>query len=292
MTPDSSEIQLLVLDIDGTLVGESNTITPRVKAAVQNVLAQGIQVAIATGRMYRSALRFHQELGLTLPLMAYQGGWIQDPQDADPLYHQPLPFDQALDILDCLSDPMFETGLCIHLYLNDQLFVQERGEQSYDYAQRSGVSLQNITDWRSILSTEPTKLLVLSSQPDLLAEVWQRFNDRYTSEQLYLTRSAEYFVEAAHPAVNKGAAVKFLAEERLGLQPHQIMAIGDNYNDLEMLSYAGFGIAMGTAPPAVKQVAKDLAPSAEADGVAIALEKWLLTSRGFPSDNPGDREKK
>ena len=275
LPPDPSDIQLLVLDIDGTLVGESNAITPRVKAAVQQVQQQGIQVAIATGRMYRSALRFHQALNLTLPLITYQGGWIQDPQDADPLYHQPLPFDQALDILDCLSDPAFETGLCVHLYLNDRLFVQERGEQSGDYAQRSGVPLENVTDWRSILSTEPTKLLVLSTETTLLEQVWQRFTDRYSPEDLYLTRSAEYFVEAAHPAVNKGAAVKYLAEERLGLQPHQVMAIGDNYNDVEMLSYVGWGIAMGTAPAAVQAVAQAVVPSAEEDGVAIVLEQWL-----------------
>jgi hydroxymethylpyrimidine pyrophosphatase-like HAD family hydrolase len=105
--------------------------------------------------------------------------------------------------------------------------------------------------------------------------VWQRFNDRYSPEDLYLTRSAEYFVEAAHPAVNKGAAVKYLAADRLGLQPHQIMAIGDNYNDLEMLSYAGWGIAMGTAPAALQAVAQAVVPSAEEDGVAIVLEQWL-----------------
>ncbi|MEY2977690.1 MAG: Cof-type HAD-IIB family hydrolase [Prochlorotrichaceae cyanobacterium] len=277
MYPDPREIKLLVLDIDGTLVGESNQINPRVKAAVQGVLAQGIKVAIATGRMYRSALRFHQELELTLPLMAYQGGWIQTPGNAAPLYHQPLALPQALDILNCLEDPRFATGLCVHLYVNDQLFVQERGEQSGEYAQRSGVKLNNVTDWSAILATEPTKLLVLSSQPDLLGEVWQRFIDRYTPSELYLTRSSEAFVEAAHPAVNKGAAVQFLAETYLGLPSQQVMAIGDNYNDLEMLSYVGWGIAMGTAPAEVQQVAQEVVPSVEADGVAIALEKWFLS---------------
>lgn len=277
MYPDPREIKLLVLDIDGTLVGESNQINPRVKAAVQGVLAQGINVAIATGRMYRSALRFHQELELTLPLMAYQGGWIQTPGEADPLYHQPLALPQALDILNCLEDPRFATGLCVHLYVNDQLFVQERGAQSGEYAQRSGVKLNNVTDWSAILATEPTKLLVLSSQPDLLGEVWQCFNDRYTPAELYLTRSSEAFVEAAHPAVNKGAAVQFLAETYLGLPSQQVMAIGDNYNDLEMLSYAGWGVAMGTAPAEVQQVAQEVVPSVEADGVAIALEKWFLS---------------
>jgi Cof subfamily protein (haloacid dehalogenase superfamily) len=271
-----ADIQLLVLDIDGTLVGHSNTITPRVKHTIQRVRDRGIAVAIATGRMYRSALRFHQELNLTLPLLAYQGGWIQHPTEPTPLYHQPLPLPLALDILHCLDTPEFAEGLCVHVYLQDQLFVQERGAHSSEYAQRSGVKLHAVINWEEVLVTEPTKLLVLSNQTNVLEQVWQRFQSHYTPEQLYLTRSAEAFVEATHPAVNKGAAVQFLTEQYLGLQPHQVMAIGDNYNDLEMLAYAGWGVAMDTAPAAVKAIAQGVVPSAEAEGVAVALEQWLL----------------
>lgn len=75
----TKEIKLLVLDIDGTIAGESNNINEPVKEAIAAAKAQGIQVAIATGRMFRSALRFHQDIGSTLPLIAYQGAWIQDP---------------------------------------------------------------------------------------------------------------------------------------------------------------------------------------------------------------------
>ena len=276
MTSDISDIQLLVLDIDGTLVGMSNEIRPRVHRAVQQALDQGIQVTIATGRMYRSALRFYNTLDLTLPLIAYQGAWIQHPQEPEPLHHLPVPLEKAIDVLQCLDHPEFATGLCVHLYLNDELFVQERGEFSGAYAQRSGVTLSNVTDWREVLTTEPTKLLVLSPNPVLLGVLWQRLNDRYRPEDLYLTRSAEAFVEAAHPQVNKGEAVRWLAEGILGLEPHQVMAIGDNYNDQEMLEYVGFGIAMDTAPPSVKTIAQAVVPSVEEDGVAIALEQWLL----------------
>ncbi|MDD1428556.1 Cof-type HAD-IIB family hydrolase, partial [Dolichospermum sp. ST_sed9] len=78
---DEKDIKLLVLDIDGTIAGHSNTLSQTVKEVVAAVQAKGIQVAIATGRMYCSALRFHQEIGSTLPLVAYQGAWIQDPKD-------------------------------------------------------------------------------------------------------------------------------------------------------------------------------------------------------------------
>ena len=274
MIPNPTKIKLLVLDIDGTLVGTSNAISDRVKRSVQRVREQGIQVAIATGRMYKSAIAFHQDLDLTLPLIAYQGAWIQNPHEPEPLYHQRLSFQQTFALLDCLAQPEFAQGLCVHLYIADELYVQERGEHSGEYAQRSGVKLQAIQDWQAVLTAEPTKLLVLSSNAPLLQRVWQQFNDRF-AQDLYLTRSTEAFVEATHPAVNKGAAVRFLAEQHLGLNPENVMTIGDNYNDLEMLEYAGIGIAMGTAPDPVKAIAQGIAPSVEEDGIAVVLEEWL-----------------
>jgi hypothetical protein len=99
---------------------------------------------------------------------------------------------------------------------------------------------------------------------------------RYPESDLYLTRSVESFVEATHPLANKGEAVRFLAEDLLDLHPDQVMAIGDNFNDLEMIRYVGLGVAMGDAPTAVQAAADWVAPGVEADGVAAALERFLL----------------
>lgn len=85
----AQDIRLVVLDIDGTLAGESNQITPRVLAAIRRVQQQGIEVAIATGRMYQAALRFHQTVGSTLPLMAYQGAFIKCPRTQTLHRHTP-----------------------------------------------------------------------------------------------------------------------------------------------------------------------------------------------------------
>jgi hydroxymethylpyrimidine pyrophosphatase-like HAD family hydrolase len=99
---------------------------------------------------------------------------------------------------------------------------------------------------------------------------------QYTPAELYLTKSVATFFEATNPFANKGTAVRYLAEEQLGLQPHNVMTIGDNFNDVEMLTYAGIGIAMGNAPPQVQAIANWIAPSVEDNGVAVAIEKLLL----------------
>jgi hypothetical protein len=102
---------------------------------------------------------------------------------------------------------------------------------------------------------------------------------RYTPAELYLTRSVATFFEATHPLANKGDAVQYLAEELLGLQAANVMAIGDNFNDVEMITYAGVGVAMGNAPDGVKATANWVAPDVEEDGVAAAIEQFVLGDR-------------
>lgn len=276
----TADIRLLVLDIDGTLAGESNQINPPVLEAIGQVQQRGVAVAIATGRMYQSALRFHQAVGSTLPLMAYQGAFIKDPHTDTLHRHTPLPRRLALEILAYLAPMEARNDLSIHLYIDDQLHVRAVIDDTKAYAERSGIEPIAAGDLATLLVDDPTlettKLLTLSDQTDLLSDILSHLGQRYPLDDLYLTRSVEYFVEATHPQANKGEAVRFVAEDLLGLKPDQVMTIGDNYNDLEMLRYAGLGVAMGDAPDPVKRGADWVAPGVEADGVAVALREFLL----------------
>ncbi|XGB42088.1 MAG: Cof-type HAD-IIB family hydrolase [Nodosilinea sp. LVE1205-7] len=276
----TTDIRLLVLDIDGTLAGESNQVSQRVLDRIQAVRQRGIEVAIATGRMYQSALRFHRMIGSTLPLIAYQGAMIKSPQSQILHRHTPLPRALALEILAYLTPLEDQKDLSIHLYIDDQLHVRQIIPDTQVYAQRSGVEPVAAGDLATLMATNPametTKLLALSPHTDRLAAVLDHLNQRYATTDVYLTQSIESFVEATHPQANKGEAVRFLAEELLDLERHQVMAVGDNFNDLEMLRYAGLGIAMGDAPKAVKAEADWVAPGVEAEGVAVAVEQFLL----------------
>lgn len=276
-----ADIRLLVLDIDGTIAGRSNEVTEGVKAAIAAVQAQGIQVAIATGRMYRSAVRFHQAVQSVLPLMSYQGALIKDPVSNQVYRHTPLTQQYALALLADLAELEAAEKLSIHLYIDDQLHVREIVADTRDYAARSGIEPVAVGDLRTYLqqqqTIETTKLLALSPDPTIVTELLTRLKRRYAPEDLYLTQSVATFFEATHPLSNKGAAVQYLAEELLDLKPEQVMTIGDNFNDYEMIRYAGIGVAMGDAPDGVKAIADWVAPSVEADGVVSAIEEFLLT---------------
>ncbi len=272
----AKDIKLLVLDIDGTIAGHSNTISTGVKQAIIAAQERGIQVAIATGRMYRSALRFHQEIDSTLPLMAYQGAWIQDPITQKIHRHWAVSREMAYQLLDYFEQPELRSLLSVHFYINDQLYVRELTRETQIYAERSGITPIPVGDLRQALTNEPTKILALCDDTDVIDKLLGNLRRQYTPAELYLTTSVATFFEATNPSVNKGTAVRYLAEELLGLQLANVMAIGDNFNDVEMLECVGLGVAMGNAPAGVQAIAKWVAPSVEEEGAAVAIEKFLL----------------
>ncbi len=270
-----SDIRLLALDIDGTIAGKSNDIREPVLAAIRMAQKKGVQVAIATGRMFRSALRFHQQIGSTLPLIAYQGAWVQDPRSEKLDCHWSVPKERVLGLLDYFEQPHLRSLLSVHFYINDELYVREITPETKAYAERSGIQPIAVGDLRCTLLTEPTKVLALSDDTDLIEHLLGSLQAQYTPAELYLTKSVATFFEATHPAANKGTAVRYLAEDVLGLKAENVMAIGDNFNDVEMLEYAGVGVAMGNAPEAVQAIADWVAPTVELNGVAAAIEEFV-----------------
>lgn len=269
-------IQLLVVDIDGTIAGESNEISEPVRFAIQAAQNRSVQVAIATGRMYRSALRFHQEVGSTLPLLAYQGAWIQNPATGQIHRHWPVSRQTAHQLLDYFEQPDLRSLLSVHFYINDQLYVRELTKETQIYSERSGIEPIPVGDLRRVLTDEPTKVLALSDDIAVIDALLGTLRQQYTPAELYLTKSVATFFEATNPFVNKGTGVRYLAEELLGIDAANVMTIGDNFNDVEMLEYAGIGVAMGNAPPQVKAIAQWVAPSVEQDGAAAAIEEFVL----------------
>jgi len=271
-------IQRKMLDIDGTSAGETNQIRSAVLEAIAAVQVKGVEVAIATGRMYCAALRFHQAVGSRLPLIAYQGALIQDPNTARIHRHWTLAKPTVLELLAYFEQVEFAAELSIHLYIDDQLYVRELTPATQAYAQRSGVKAIAVGDLRQVLDQPATKLLTLCDDSSRIEHLLSHLKRRYTPAELYLTTSVATFFEAAHPLVSKGEAVRYLAEEVLGLSAAQVMTIGDNFNDLEMLKYAGIGVAMGNAPDPVKAIADWVAPDVEADGAAAAIQTFLLSA--------------
>lgn len=278
LSPSTAEIKLLILDIDGTIAGQSNQVSTRVKQAIKAAQERGVRVAIATGRMYKSALRFHHDIGADLPIMAYQGAWIQDPATGTIHRHQPVPVEIARELLDYFEQRHLLDKLSIHVYRDDCLYVREVNEDTELYIGRSGIDVHPVADLRTVLTDRPTKLLAMSEDTDLIQHLLTDLRQRYNPEELHITTSVPIFLETTQSGVNKGTAIDYVAKKFLDITAENVLAIGDNYNDVEMLTYAGIGVAMGNAPADVQSLADWVAPDIEADGAAIAIEKFILST--------------
>ena len=278
MSSSTAQIKLLIVDIDGTIAGESNQVSPRVKAAISAAQARGVRVGIATGRMYKSALRFHQEIAADMPIIAYQGAWIQDPATGTIHRHCPVPVDIARELLDYFEQPTLLAKLSIHVYRDDCLYVREINPDTELYVGRSGIAVTPVADLRTVLTEQPTKILAMSEDTALIQDLLQDLRRKYTADRLHVTTSVPIFLETTQSGIDKGNAIDYVAQNLLGIAAENVLAIGDNYNDVEMLAYAGIGVAMGNAPADVRSLADWVAPPVNADGVAVAIEKFILNS--------------
>lgn len=271
-----NNIKVLILDIDGTIAGKSNQISSKVKDAIKQVQQKGIKVGLATGRMYCSALRFHQDIQGNLPIISYNGAWMQNPLNSEMLLHQPVHKNMAQKLLAYFKEKQQDSDLEIHLYFDDQLYVEKLTAKTNFYIERSGIGVNLIEDFHTLLNNHPTKILAVSDDSQLISFLLQDLKLRYGEQDIYLTQSNPVYLEATYSGANKGATVKYLVEKILGFAADQVMTIGDNFNDYAMLEYAGIGIAMGSAPSEVQKIANYVTGTVEEDGVAQTIAKFLL----------------
>jgi len=271
----ASDIRLLVLDLDGTIVDESNRIKDSVVQAVDAVKRRGVAVAIATGRRYQSSLPAYDFIGSTLPLICFEGGLIRDRNSGITHRHWPLEPHVVSQILDH-TEPLSRDGrVSLHFYIEDDLCVSNLNEAASKFLEGSTVVPIVVNDLRPLLNRATTKLMVLSHDVEIINQLSTQLKNSDTRSRIREYKSIT-LLEAFHPTGNKRSAVKYLAEDIMALQPKNVMAIGDDFSDIEMLEYAGIGVAMGNAPAAVKSCADWVTTTIEEDGVARAVEKWIL----------------
>lgn len=270
-----NDVRLLVLDIDGTLVDESNRIPESAIQAIHSIQRKGIAVALATGRMLRSSLEVYKTIGTTLPLICYEGALIRHPHAESVHRHWTLEPSLTSAVLDQTETLSCAGRLSVHFYLQDDVYVSNLCDASLQYLAGSTVEPTVVSDLRPLTGMAITKVIVLSDDAEVVTQVGSRLKN--SSARI---RQKQYqaipFLEVFHPTVEKRSAVRYLAEELLSLRPENVMAIGDDVTDIELLRYAGIGVAMGNSSTAVKAAADWVTTTIDSDGVATAIEKWIL----------------
>jgi hypothetical protein len=288
MVEPALPIRLIALDIDGTLVGEDLIIGDRTMAAIAEARRRGIEVSLVTGRMVTSALPFAHALGLTGPIVGQQGALIRAMPAPGArgvgrlLYHRPLPPDVTIDVVRWCQ----ARDLIPHFNHLEWMIVGATEERLEEYRHFVGDRLRIVDDVRARAARPVTKVVAIGEgnhSLEVLDEARVHFAGRAE-----VTLSHPRFLEFLSPGVSKGQAVRWLAR-RLGVPLGQAMAVGDQYNDLEMISEVGHGIAMPSAPAAVQAAAQFVAPPVGEQGAAQMIERIALDGWRGRGDGPGSR---
>lgn len=261
--------RLIAIDLDDTLLHSENGVSPRTVSALSECVRRGITVTIATGRMFRSARAIAASLGLDAPIIAYNGGLIRSAISGKTLMHQPIEENIAQEILGLF----LEKGWYIQTYIDDVLYVKERSARAKEYEKLAGVTAIPLGPALYTQKGCPTKMLAIEA-PETILEIRSLLRERY-GERLFTAVSKAHYLEMAHASVDKGQALAFLAGS-MKIPRHEVMAIGDSENDLAMLRWAGWGVAMGTAKPNVRAEADAVTAGCDQDGVALAIEQYVL----------------
>ncbi len=265
-----THFRLLALDLDGTLLNGRLEISPRDRGALQRAQRGGVELVLASGRMFRSSLPYAQELHITAPIIAYQGAVVRDPRTRAVLFCEEVPLAVARDAVAWAE----ARGFHVNIYADDEIYTARSCAEADLYRDISGVPYHVVGPLSRFIDRDSTKLVLVFLDPDRIPDVMTELQ-RFLGARATVTRSHENFVEVISPGVDKGKALAFVAGH-LGVPAENVVAIGDNLNDIPMVRYAGLGVAMRHSPPLLLEVAKFVTTSPDEGGVADVIERFFL----------------
>ncbi len=266
-----TDYKMIAMDLDDTLLDKQLRIGNADREAIGQAKEAGVKVVLATGRMYRATLPYITELGLDTPAISYQGALVKKPDSGETLMHHPVPFDSAIRIIRAIKP----YGYHINLYKDDNLLIARESPESRLYVSIAGVKPIEVGDLEEFLLKEqfnPTKVLAVARE-EQLDEITPELKSLF-GEKLHITKSKPHFLEFSHPLANKGHALAMVAGY-YGISREEIIAVGDSYNDLEMLDYAGLGVVVANARDEIKARADYVTSANIEGGVAQVIHRFL-----------------
>ncbi|MGM9923992.1 MAG: Cof-type HAD-IIB family hydrolase [Bacillus sp. (in: firmicutes)] len=264
-----NEKHLIVLDLDGTLLKDNKTISHKTKETLSALMQQGHHVMIATGRPFRSSSQYYTELSLQTPIVNFNGAFVHHPlYPSWGMYHNPLDIKVAQDIVEACHDFSFHN---IIAEVKDDLYFHQ-----HDAKLINAFSLGNpkvtVGDLRNFLGDSPTSMLI-HTEEEHVAMIRKHLSDVHAEVINHRSWAHPvHIIEIIKSGLHKAVGIQQVAKE-LGISKERIIAFGDEDNDLEMLEYAGCGVAMGNGLQQVKSVANFTTLTNEQDGIAVFLEE-------------------
>ncbi len=269
-----STYKLLVLDVDGTLVGHGAYPSQRVIDAITQAKAQGVRVALGTGRASEACYHLLKVLKLEGLHIFFDGAAVVDWPGNDITFLQALPPHAGKRLIELARD--YE--LFLEIYAHDFYFIERDGLLAQQQREKLQINplVTNLMSLTERIKIVKGQLLAATEAEKVAVEEITRKMERHCKMSWSFDASnGIYFINAVARSVSKGQALTDMTDY-LNIDPSQVIAIGDSFNDVPTFEVAGTSVAMGNAPDGLKEMADWVAPSVEADGVAVAIEQFIL----------------
>ena len=278
-----TKYKLIALDIDGTLANSSGKITARTKEAVHRVAQTGATIVVATGRRFITAKPRVLQLDFPEVLLAAHNGAILKRLNGELIHHQLLPYVLAKKVVQIAKELKLRPVVFEGTQDSADLFVEDYGDQLDDwereYLWENKAHLKWVNDLATDLPGDVIEIIcvVPAEKAHEIAATFQRRLNRQIKPILVIINNGQLaFLGLSHVNVGKDLPLRYLAKQ-MAIHPSEILAIGDNYNDLDMLQFAGTGVVMENADEVLKQQGFYVTASNDSDGVAAALERFVLS---------------
>ena len=271
MKTDFTKYKLIALDCDGTLLNSQKEITARTKAAINSAMDRGVNVVLASARPFYRLHNFIETLGLETEQyysISFNGGLIVNNTGTEVLVSQELTEAEVRELIDLGNSYSTE----IFLYSKDAVYADRINDE---YQRNNPDSCFKVVDLSKIdLSGISIYKIIFTNTPERTNEVRNSLPARIV-ERYEVSNSVPHRVEFVSKGITKSKALEIIGA-KIGISPAEMIAFGDQDNDIPMLKSAGFSVAMGNATDEVKDIADYVTTSNDEDGVAIAIEELLI----------------
>ena len=266
--------RLIAVDLDNTLLDDDSQISVRNKKAIRKAVNKGVKFVIATGRMFKTSLPFMQELKLNndFPIINYHGALIKSSGSHKILLHRPLPNKLAIEVVDAVE----KMESHISLFVNDKLYIKEENEVSSYFQAKTSISMRPVGQLSMFLKQKginPSKISIICWD-GRIDEIETKLNELF-GDKFSMLQSQPFFLEITDRKATKGQALSWLTAKE-GIRAEEVIAFGDGFNDLDMVEFAGLGVAVANARPEVLRAANLVTAANNEDGDGEAIEKYIL----------------
>ncbi len=284
LSMNNKKYKMLVTDMDYTLLNKEKKVSDRNREALFKAIEKGVHIVVATGRIYTSAKVYAKLLGLNTPIIASNGAIIKEAifdsiSDTErTIYKETLKPDTIRDMIK-LSH---KHGLLCHFFTEDTIYSEQLVNVSLRYkewnkylGEEDKVKIKIVEDIEDAFNRDNAEILKAVVVDGDSGKIKRLRDDIMRTKNVAVSQSMKDNLEVMNKGVTKGNAVKILAD-MYGIRREEIIAIGDNENDMSMIEYAGLGIAMGNAEDLLKGAADHITGDYLEDGVAEAVERFIL----------------